>query len=116
MYVRWKKRPMTLAGSRGVREPQAGYTLSAVIAECRRIDGRPRQRFIAHLATLEVWENGWGDVPIGSGGCACRAVVSRFWRDVARKLDASDLACDRDAVKAMIARKVPPSVESEARS
>jgi hypothetical protein len=102
MYVRWKKRRMT----------EHGYTLSAVVAECRRVDGRPRQRFVAHLATLEVWENGFGDVAIGFGGRASRAVVSRFWNDVARKLDASEHVRDRDAVEAMIARRVPRSVES----
>ena len=87
------------------------HALSAVLVECRRVNGTPRQRFLAHLGTIEVWENGRGDIAIGTGGRVYGPAVMAFWRRVSRKLDTLRVRCDRQAVERMIAAKVPrPSV------
>ena len=48
MFVRWKRRPM----SRGKRLT-GEKALSAVLVVSARVDGRPRQRVIGHLATIQ---------------------------------------------------------------
>lgn len=54
MYVRWKKRPYS---DRQVydKPPPKGYLLSAVLVESRRVNGKPRQRHIAYLGSVDVW-------------------------------------------------------------
>ncbi len=83
--------------------------MSAVLVESRRVAGRPRQRFVAHLATIRVWDaaTGKGDVPIAGGGHACRVDARGFWEGVSLKLDVIGWAFDRDIVEARIAARVP---------
>ncbi len=72
------------------------HALSAVLVECRRVDGKPRQRFIAQLGTIEVWDyDGRGDIAIGTGGRASWPCVVAFWRRVSQKLDTLRVPCDR---------------------
>ncbi len=107
MYVRWKKRQMMGTGWDRGRHPMGAHALDCVPVECRRVNGRPRQKFVAHLGTLQVWENGRGDVAIGTGGRACPAPIIAFWDRLSRKLDALKVPHDRDAVEAMISANVP---------
>jgi hypothetical protein len=77
------------------------------MVECRRVNGRPRQKFVAHLGTIQVWENGMGEVPIGTGGRAYPAVIIAFWDRLSRKLNALQAPHDRDAIEARVSAKVP---------
>jgi hypothetical protein len=107
MYVRWKKRQMTRTGRcRGWNQIGA-HALTAVLVESRRVNGSPRQRFIAHLGTIRVWEQGRGEVAIGTGGQAWWAEIIAFWDRLSRKLDALEEPPDRDAVEAMVSANVP---------
>ena len=54
MYVRWKKRAMTRTNRYRGRFSIGAHALSAVLVECRRFEGKPRQRFLAQLGTIEV--------------------------------------------------------------
>ena len=90
------------------------HALSAVLVECRRVGGKPRQRFIAQLGTIEVWDDvERGDIAIGTGGRASWPCVVAFWRRVSRRLDTLRVLrvlrvpCDQLAVEGMIAARVP---------
>ncbi len=107
MYARWKKRQMTRTERGRGPCPTGAHALACVLVECRRVNGRPRQKFVARLGTLEVWENGRGEVAIGTGGCAYAAGVIAFWDRLSRRLDALKVPHDRDAVEAKVAAKVP---------
>lgn len=69
MYVRWKKRELrkqvftgkyrwkVVGGQRRVvavrrSEPTGDYALSAQLVESRRVDGKPRQKVIKYLGTI----------------------------------------------------------------
>jgi hypothetical protein len=107
MYVRWKERQMTRTNRYLGRHRIGARALTGVLVECRRINGSPRQRFVAHLGTIRVSENGMGEVAIGTGGKARRADIVAFWDQVSRKLDAVEVPYDRDEVEAMVSAKVP---------
>jgi hypothetical protein len=108
VYVKWKKRTMTRTDRYRGRFSIGAHALSAVLVECRRVYGKPHQRFLAHLGTIEVWDDaGIADIAIGTGGRAKWPAVVMFWRRVSRKLDTLGLLCDRLAVEKMIAAKVP---------
>ena len=47
MYVRWKKRVRFWHGK------SAGHYLTAVLVESKRIDGKPRQRTISYLGSID---------------------------------------------------------------
>lgn len=80
MYVRWLKRELTRTTAYHGRFGIGGYALSAALVESRRVAGRPRQRFVAHLATVRVWDasTGRGDVPIAGGGRARLVDTQQF--------------------------------------
>ncbi len=109
MYVRWLKRELTRTTRFHGRFVIGGHALSAVLVESRRVVGGPRQRFVAHLATLRVWDaaTGRGDVPVAGGGRAYRVDARGFWEGVSLKLDVIGAAFDRDIVEARIAARVP---------
>jgi hypothetical protein len=116
MYVRWKKRQMTRAAWGRGPCPIGAHALACVLVECRRVNGRPRQKFVARLGTLQIWENGRGEVAIGTGGHAHAAAIIAFWDRLSRKLDALKVPHDRDAVETMVSAKVPrPDDEMRAR-
>jgi hypothetical protein len=75
MYVRWKVRKLSKRGARGPA-PRAFY---AVLAECKRIDGQPRQKVIKYLG--HIHEN---DIPEAES-CAT------FWNQALDKLEELDL-------------------------
>jgi hypothetical protein len=100
MYVRWRMRRL-------IRSSPGVQALRGLLVETRRLRGRPRQRTVAYLGTVQVWENGFGQVAIGGGGRAYEWQVPGFWDRVSRKLDDLEEPFDRDAVEAMIAARVP---------
>ena len=106
MFVRWKKRQMTRTGSLTGRYPIGAHALTAVLVESRRVNGSPRQRIIASLGTIHVWEDGRGEVAVGTGGRARMGDVIGFWDRVSQLLDTVEQP-DRDAVEKMIATRVP---------
>ncbi len=108
MYVKWKKRTMTRTDRYRGRFSIGAHALSASLVECRRVNGKPRQFFLAYLGTIEVWDDvGTGDIAIGTGGRAKWPAVVMFWQRVSRKLDTLRVRCDRHSVEGMIAAKVP---------
>lgn len=48
MFIKWKRYTHRL---KNWRHPD-DYSLSAVLVECQRVDGKPRHKVIAHLATV----------------------------------------------------------------
>ena len=97
---------MTRSDRFGGRCLISGHAISAVLVESRRVNGSPRQRFVAHLGTVGVWENGRGQVAIGTGR-ALHSEVMGFWGRVSRSLDGVAEPFDRDVVEAMIGATVP---------
>ena len=102
---------MTRTGRYRGRCEIGAHALSAALVESVRVNGSPRQRFVAHLGTVRVWENGRGQVAIGRGRASPSDLMS-FWRSVAAKLDALNEPFDREVVESMIGATVPrPSDE-----
>ncbi len=118
MYVRWKKRKMS------ERLNWGDIALTAALVECVRINGKPRQRNVAYLATIPVWAAGTknrlgrpnGDTDIAGVGCAYMSRIMSFWRKVGKALDTLDGNIDRVRLEAQIAAKVPrPTAEDIAK-
>lgn len=118
MYVRWKKRRHTQPGvvkdANGKRHwetglPKSTYALTAALVESKRVNGSPRQRFVAHLGTLQVYDSvERPTVVIGTGGKAYQARVVAFWRKVEKRLDAlGDVVPDREQIELKITKTVP---------
>ena len=96
MFVRWQSRKH-IRPQFG-RHGAADVRWTAVVAETRRVDGKPRQRHVAYLGSIT--ERGMQiDLP------RCN-----FWDRVAARLDALGnqiTATDRNRIEAAIADKVP---------
>ncbi len=103
---------MTRTGRYRGRCEIGAQALTAVLVESVRVNGSPRQRFVAHLGTVRVWENGRGQVAIGTGR-ASPSDVRGFWGRVSVRLDAVQSPLDRDAVERMVAMTVPRPAEFE---
>ncbi len=98
---------MTRTGRYRGRHQTGARALTGVLVESRRVNGSPRQRFVAPLGTVRVWEQGRGEAAIGTGGQACQAEIIAFWDRLSRKLDAIEEPYDRDAAEAMASANVP---------
>jgi len=93
VYVRWKTRPLS---RRRQWDEDPGRSLSAVLVEGRRINGRPHQIYVKHLGTiperkldLQPWR-------------------TAFWNSVDAALDALPLSEeDRGRFQARIAERIP---------
>ena len=89
MFVRWQRRSRKRYGR--------SRLLTAVLVECRRVDGKPRQRTVAYLGGIRekfIGQNVWQH--------------DRFWSRVNARLD--ELALDpatRANIEASIAARVP---------
>jgi hypothetical protein len=91
MFVRWKSRQLTRTES-GAPE----RSLYAVLVECRRIDGQPRQKVIKYLAHIN-------EEHIGNPR-ECR----EFWERTRQSLDSVDFEPGvRRKLEAKIAEVVP---------
>ena len=91
MFVRWKSRQLTRTES-GAPE----RSLYAVLVECRRIDGQPRQKVIKYLAHINEEHL---DTPR-----ECKA----FWEQAKQSLDSVDFEPGvRRRIEGKIAEVVP---------
>src|SRR5688572_29667158 len=57
MYVRWKVRKLSRRGKLG----PARRAFYAVLVECRRVDGQPRQKVVKYLAHINEQDLGVSD-------------------------------------------------------
>jgi hypothetical protein len=57
MYVRWKVRKLSRRGKLG----PARRAFYAVLVECRRVDGQPRQKVVKYLAHINEQDLGVAD-------------------------------------------------------
>ena len=111
MYIRWKVRRGAARGN--------WLSLSAALLECRRIDGRPRQHYVAGLGTIRVHDEllpncdpeDW--VRIGSGGFAHLRQLVWFWRHLADRLDGLDLPEQRPGIESQITSRVPRPTDAQ---
>jgi len=100
MFIRWLSYETRAKRKSRVSLIPAGPRWSAILVETVRIDGKPRQRHIACLASIRGTDI----------GAQCK-----FWERVTRKLDSLSnwvTAEERQRIEAQIAKKVPcPSQE-----
>jgi len=101
MFVRWKER-RSADRDRG-HAKHGSVTHYAVLVESVRVDGRPRQRFVAHIA-------GYNE---GDSRRAREMQAVYFWRQAEGRLNTLNLATDlRARVEAKLAERMPrPSPE-----
>lgn len=93
MFVRWKHRPAKRVKAWSVPDERIRY---AVLVENHRVDGKPRQRVIRHLAAIR------------DGDLVHPMTVDRFWTQVDGHLDELNLrGAVRLAMEATIAERVP---------
>ncbi len=89
MYVRWQRRSRKRRGGSPL--------LTAVLVECHRVDGEPRQRTLGYLAGIR--EKDVGNSPFHH---------EEFWSAVDARLDALRLDGEtRSKVESQIAARVP---------
>ena len=111
MFVRFKTRRRTVGRERG------SVTLTAVLLESRRIDGRPRQRYVAGLGTLSVQVelhqiHDPEEYLRVDGGFVHSGAVIGFWRHLADRLDGLDLAPQqRQSIESKIASRIPRATD-----
>ena len=96
MFVRWKKYKLT--GPLKSWRTNFGDGFAAVLVECKRVNGKPRQRVIKHLASIR--EYGLADDKVGWH--------TGFWRDVEISLrDIPMSEAEREKIEAALVRRVP---------
>lgn len=97
MYVRWKTRMKTRH-----RRPTGEHTLNAVLVESVRVNGKPRQRFICHIASIGEKRTG--------------AYWHRFdfWARAGDVLDLLQLTDEaRQTIEAQLTARVPYPTEED---
>jgi hypothetical protein len=102
MFVRWKKRKRSYYDHTEHRRRDDQH-LSAVLVECVRIDGKPRQQIVAYIGSIRrrVIEQG------------LELDYELFWERVAAKLDRLDLSrAERRVIEAKLEEIVPNPVEA----
>lgn len=103
MYVRWKKRTRSR-----YHRPQDEQTLSAILVESVRIDGKPRQRIVSYLGC------------IGSKRLTFFYHQVDFWQSVDKHLGALDLSAETrrsiEAALEAVVKKPTPEAQAEALS
>src|SRR5258708_38851039 len=100
MFVR-RQEYKSRAQSRRLRafRTKHGQRLRAILVETVRIDGKPHQRYLAYLGSVQ----------------ADRRDRPRFWYDVTRKLDQCRLSREeRNRIKSAIAKKIGGKVPTKA--
>ena len=97
MDVRWKRKLLRRGRRRG-EDP--GHTLSAVLVENQRVDGRPCQRYVKHLGAIH---ERYAEAPGHAGG---------FWETADAALASIVLPePERQAIEARLAERVPRPTE-----
>ena len=101
MFVRWQeyKSQAKSRRLRAFRKKHGQHRLRAMLVETVRIDGKPHQRYLAYLGSVQ----------------ADRRDRPRFWYDVTRKLDQRRLSREeRNRIKSAIAKKFGGKVPTKA--
>ena len=101
MFIRWQKYRSVALWHR--RKPPI-TRVKAILVETVRIDGKPRQKHVAFIAS---YQDGRLDL-IGTG--------STFWRDARQRLDRISnqiTPADHSKVEAALAQRVPPTTAAE---
>ena len=101
MFVRWQeyKSQAKSRRLRAFRKKHGQHRLRAMLVETVRIDGKPHQRYLAYLGSVQ----------------ADRRDRPRFWYDVTRKLDQCRLPREeRNRIKSAIAKKIGGKVPTKA--
>ena len=96
MFIRWQKYRSVALWHRG--EPPI-KRIKAVLVETVRIDGKPRQKRVAFIASYEA------------GTLDQISTRSTFWRQARQRLNQINSQItphDRSKVEAALARRVPP--------
>ncbi len=105
MFVRWKRRESSYKQTSAYGRDMAadrGATISAVLVESIRVEGKPRQKFICHLAKLRERKRDYESTPF------------IFWRDAIGKLDSLPLDEDvRKKIEVQLAAKIPRPSDAE---
>ncbi len=92
MYVRWKVRKLSKRGSQG----PARRAFYAVVAECSRVDGKPRQKVIKYLGRIH------------EQSIADPAERLEFWKSALGKLDELDIeSAIRSKLESKMSEVVP---------
>jgi len=92
MFVRWKKRKLT----RAWHKHRGDIVLCAQLVECRRVDGKPRQKVIKYLGSIHDYGRDTSGHQLG------------FWDTADRALGELTLdAAARREVEAALLAKVP---------
>jgi hypothetical protein len=104
MFVRWKRRKkaVTKPGRRPRRRSDAGDSLYCVLIESRRIEGKPRQRVVCYLGSVDEGrlDKTWLRVD--------------FWDDIKPKLDRLSLTrTERQRIEDSIQQIVPRVPEEQ---
>jgi len=110
MYVRWKRRVRAHKPKRvgyWTRDPAPPHvTRAAQLVETRRVNGQPRQRVVAHLATID------------EATMVSFDTRRAFWEAIRDRLD--QLRCagvidetQQDKIDATLARTVPHPTQEE---
>ncbi len=98
MYVRWKRRTLQRPKYRGTTRQTADMLLSASLVESARIDGKPRQRTVKYLGSIQQWRVGQ----------AAFYPLLDFWQGVYARLDTLTLSKKaRREIENQIAAAVP---------
>ena len=113
MYVRWKPRRRKAGYNRGC------LFLTAVLLESRRVDGQPRQKYIAGLGTLRVqhqhlpkWDS--QDLVEVHGGFTSIGDVIWFWHDLTECLDGLELSPkQRQVIESQVGSRIPKPTDAQ---
>jgi len=101
MFVRWQEYRSQAQSRllRAFRKKHGQHRLRAILVETVRIDGKPHQRYLAYLGSLQ----------------ADRRDRPRFWYNVTRKLDQCRLSREeRKQITSAIAKKIGGKVPTKA--
>jgi hypothetical protein len=101
MFIRWQKYRSVALWHRG--KPPI-KRVKAILVESVRIDGKPRQKHVAFIASYQ------------DGRLDQISTRSTFWRDARQRLDRisnQTTPSDRSRVEAALAQRVPPTTAAE---
>ncbi len=106
MFVRWKRRESSYKHRGWIFRNIAlerGATISAVLVESVRVDGKPRQRFICHLAKVREKQLDEKFTPF------------HFWRNATNKLASLPLDdSEKKKIEDQLSAKIPRPSDAEA--
>jgi hypothetical protein len=119
MYVRWKRHLMSARTAdyswRKLHE-RPPYSISAVLVRSKRVDGKPRQEFVCHLATISedhismsihrhyFWQKATSQLDALELDQAQRGKLERKLLEVVPRPDEAEVAATRAGLEAIANR------------